>query len=284
MADTEKTSGQTAQEKSSAYQAEFTVRAADVDRFQHLRMSSLFQILQEISIAHTEELGYPKETTLDRGYLWVISRVRVRLSRPIRYDERLTIESWPEPMLHMVYPRGYRFLDAAGTPVAEATALWILIDQKTRRIALPQATGVDIPGDQNEKRTIDLPEGLSGGFDALVEKTHHVTFSEIDLNGHVNNTRYLDWIDDLFGMELHKEGLFREIQMNFEKEIPVDADVRIRFRKDDAEVRIEGVLSDGTEAFEARGVFFDADSAGTTADPAASVKATAENSGRKESI
>ena len=86
----------------SIYTRDWKVLASDVDRYQHLRMSRIFQLLQELSIAHTEELGFPRETTLDRGMLWVISRMQVELMRPISYDEKICMTSSPEKMLHMI--------------------------------------------------------------------------------------------------------------------------------------------------------------------------------------
>lgn len=201
------------------------IRTSDTDMYRHLRMSRLSALLQEISIAHTEALGFPRETTLDRGLLWVITRLRIRLSRPILYDETIRLETWPEPMIHMVYPRGCRILDEKDECIGQSSALWTIIDGASRRIALPARTGILIPGIHLENE-LPLPEGLSvpdGGESAC----RTAAYSEIDLNGHVNNTRYFDWIDDLFDPQAHRKGLYREIQMNFLHEITPGAAVRL---------------------------------------------------------
>lgn len=195
------------------------IRSSDTDMYRQLRMSRLFSILQELSIAHTEALGFPRETTLDRGFLWVITRVRLCLPRPIFYDESIRIETWPEPMIHMVYPRGYRILDAQDRPIGECSALWTIIDGAARQVALPSRTGVVIAGFHREDE-LPLPQGLlSPAPDIARSARHPVSYSDIDLNRHVNNTRYFDWIDDLFAPEAHKCGLYSEIQMNFQHEI-----------------------------------------------------------------
>lgn len=230
------------------------IHASDVDRFQHLRMSRLFQLMQEISIAHTENLGYPKETTLDKGMLWVISRMHVRLKRPISYDEKITLESWPEHMIHMVYPRRYRLIDEEGDRIGDGAALWMLIDSQNRRFKMPKDSGVIIDGPEKPADE-EYPEGLPK-FVPLHERLHHVTYSELDLNGHVNNTQYLNWIDDLFGLEDHKKGLLKEIQMNFQKEITDDVDVKLAFREEEKNFQAEGILPDGTVAFQAKGKLF----------------------------
>lgn len=245
----------------------YKVLASDVDRFQRLRMSRLFALLQELSIAHTEELGFPRETTLDRGFLWVISRIHIRLVRPILYDEHVQLESWPEPMLHMIYPRGYRLLTHSGEFLGEAAALWTLIDAKKRTIALPEQTQVQIPGWDREGQ-LSLPQGLSACMKGE-PISHPVLYSELDLNGHVNNTRYFDWIDDLFSVAEHESVLYTEMQMNFMHEVTAGETVSLykdlSFVPAEKEktmstanapghiLNVTGILADGTPAFIAQG-------------------------------
>ena len=47
----------------------FKITADQVTPFQYLRPSSLLRYLQELSIEHTEELGMPRQYTLDKGLL-----------------------------------------------------------------------------------------------------------------------------------------------------------------------------------------------------------------------
>jgi len=58
---------------------EIKILSSDCDRFQHLRLSRLFSILQEISIADVERVGLTRDKTLDKGMLWVISRMRLEI-------------------------------------------------------------------------------------------------------------------------------------------------------------------------------------------------------------
>ena len=49
------------------YERDYTVLSSDTDAFQRLRLSRLFTLLQEAAIAHTTELGFGREKTLDKG-------------------------------------------------------------------------------------------------------------------------------------------------------------------------------------------------------------------------
>ena len=96
----------------------------------------------------------------------------------------------------------------------------------------------------------DQPE-LPGNFNVPEEQktfTREAQFSEIDLNGHVNNTRYLDWFDDLFDLDFHKEHAWRSVQVNFHNEIRPGEKVEIRLSSKGDAFFAEGV-ADGCTAF-----------------------------------
>ncbi|MBQ1305318.1 MAG: hypothetical protein IIY44_02855, partial [Erysipelotrichales bacterium] len=56
------------------YRKTYTLKSKDVDMFRKLRISRLFEMLQEAAIAHTEELGCRRDKTLDKGFLWIVTQ------------------------------------------------------------------------------------------------------------------------------------------------------------------------------------------------------------------
>lgn len=202
---------------SGVYEKTLPVRSSDCDMWRRMRLSAFFRHLQDAAGAHAEELGGGHAQTLDRGFLWVLARIRLEFARLPVYDETVTLRTWPGPMAHAVYPRHYVVEDAAGAVLARGASMWLLMDEKTRRMVFPKQTGVTVEG------------GLRGGELALpgplrlpepAGKTARTArYSDADLNGHVNNTRYLDWMDDLFPPEFHRDHELRALQINFSSEI-----------------------------------------------------------------
>ena len=170
------------------------ILASDVDCFRRLRLSRLFTFLQEAAIAHTEALGMGRRMTLDKGYLWIVTIQQAKIERLPVYDETVTLESLPGKMMHSFYPRYTRLLDKDGNVLVSASALWMLMDQNTRSMLFPDATGVYIEDGQAGWETFwprspRLPQG-----EATASFT--VPYSYVDLNGHMNNTRYFDLAED----------------------------------------------------------------------------------------
>lgn len=222
------------------------VKSCDTDRFRRMRLSVLFRILQELSISHTEALGAGRAKTLDKGALWVMGKMKVELSRPVFYDEDILLESWPGKTVHFVFPRYYRFLGENGEVLCNASGIWALIRQDTRRVVTPEELGISLP-EVHVDGELSLPMTVSGP-ETVKTYEREVTYSDIDLNGHVNNTCYLDWFEDLFPMEYHETHYWKRIQIHFIKEIYPDQKVEMKVGNEGDLWYLEG-FADGETAF-----------------------------------
>ena len=227
---------------------ELTLRTKDVDMHRRMRTSRLLELLQEASIAHTEELGWPRSTTLDRGFLWMIAMQRIEIARMPEYDEAITLSSWPGPMMHVLFPRQYLVEDAQGNVLIRGSALWTLVDRETRAMADPDVHGVVIPGMSTE-RDLPLP-GIVRPEECDRKAGIEVPFSYCDLNGHMNNTRYLDVVEDhLAGPAEGRE--LASVAVQYSAEVRYGDEVLLRWHEDGDGAFAEG-SKDGRDCFRVR--------------------------------
>ncbi|MBQ9327252.1 MAG: hypothetical protein IJ225_01795 [Solobacterium sp.] len=227
------------------YSRDVSIVSSVCDRYQRLRMSALFSMLQEASITDVELAGLTRDKTLDRGLLWVISRIKVDMTRPIRYGETVTISTIAGERAHMVFPRYYRITDREGKEVLSGSALWLLIDETARTPIHPEDYDIEIPGVKEEGMP-SLPMGLRSIEMDNAASIRKVMFSDIDLNGHVNNTRYLDWIDDLFDMHFHEVTLLTSFQINYLKELSCGDQVHMYYEYNAGRYRMDGASGQET--------------------------------------
>jgi acyl-ACP thioesterase len=194
----------------SLYEKKILIRSEQVDMTRKLRMSELFRLMEEASIAHTEELGCTRERTLDRGLLWIITRQQAEIEELPAYDEEITVRSWQGDMMHVFFPRFYE-IERAGRVIVRGQALWMLIDEESRQMVMPEDYDIFIPGRPGSDDMMlapvvipsELREGESGndvnsgaGAGIVIRQDLVTRFSQVDINGHMNNTRYFDIIDD----------------------------------------------------------------------------------------
>ena len=221
------------------YEREFLLRSKDVDLYRRLRLSRLFELLQEAAITHTEELGMGREMTLDRGLLWVVTMQCAEIARMPAYDERIVLRSWPGETMHVFFPRHYLLCSAGGEALVRANALWMLVDQQTRRMVFPDRWGIVIPG---EKREGELPlPSAPARLPISGERRFPVPFSYVDLNGHMNNTRYFDLMVDCIPAAAAGQHL-RRICTEYTGEARLGDELALRWGGQDGNWYLEGAL------------------------------------------
>lgn len=177
------------------YTLPYTIKSRDVNMFQHLRTSQLFEILQEAATDHSEMLGTGISVIRQKNLMWVLARQNVEIKRMPIYGENIIVETWPGSTVHSLYPRYYRIVDSSGRLLIESSAIWILADLYDRGLVPSSRSGFEFSFDKRGFE-IPLPSPTRHFFtDKSISFT--VPFSYIDMNGHMNNARYYDLAENL---------------------------------------------------------------------------------------
>ena len=220
----------------NVYKTQLRLRNKDVNLHRRLRTSVLFELMQEASIRHTEQLDMGREMTLDRGLLWVVTLQQAEIARMPEYDETITLESWPGKTLHLLFPRYYRILDEKGSPLIRASSLWALMDENTRHMVFPDRHGVSIEGfvTGNEIALPSTPRHAAGE-----SRDFTVPFSYVDLNGHMNNTRYFDLAENLIPAAAEGRHL-RKVCVEYASEARLGESLRVTTEREGDSFYISG--------------------------------------------
>ena len=122
--------------------------------------------------------------------------------------ETITVETWPMPTTRVAYPRSMVAYDAQGNELFRSISLGVLINGESRAMVLPGKSGVDVAGTLKGTELASPRSLVPGPANCTAHRT--VTYSCLDRNGHMNNTRYLDWVDDLLTSDFHQTHSARE--------------------------------------------------------------------------
>lgn len=185
------------------YKQTFTVTPAHVDCFGRAKPSSLLYFAQEAAGGHCQELAVDWNTLAKQGLFWAVLRYRVQITRLPVTGEKITLETWPMPTTRSAFPRSTVAFDSKGRELFRIIGLWVLMDMHSRTMLLPGKSGLELPG------TLRGGELATPGsvIPVPLENTalRKVGYTELDRNGHMNNTCYMNWIDDLLPAAFHKE-------------------------------------------------------------------------------
>ena len=190
------------------YTQPFTINDNAVDRYGRLKPSMILYYVQEVAGKHFDLIAMDYDQLAERGMIWAIIRQRVQISRIPTRGETIRVETWPMPNTRAAFPRSVIAYDAEGHEVFRSISLWVLMDVNTRSMILPAKSGLSVPGTVRGNE-LAPPAALPSKVMAN-HRSRSVCFTDLDRNGHMNNTRYMDWIDDLLPSAFHENHCVKE--------------------------------------------------------------------------
>jgi acyl-CoA thioesterase FadM len=235
----------------------FSVDFFDCDTFAHLRISRLCEFFQETSLVHLRDQGFDYLSMIKKDkFTLLISRIKLRIAHLPLWGEDISISTWIKNINPEKVAWGdYDVRDVQGNSIIQATASWLLIDLKDGK-AVPFSEGpyrFEMRPELNAlPETIDILEPTGMPKTVLVKD---VKYSDIDLNNHVNNCRYSDWVLDTISMEELRERRIRSIQLNYMQQVEYNARVALmRFPESRHHIAVLGVNEEHPEQvhFQAR--------------------------------
>ena len=216
------------------YEMQFTLSHIHVDCFGYARPAVLLYMMQEAAGDHCVLLEADRKALAPKHLFWAITRTRVQVTRLPRLGETVTVQTWPMPTTRVAYPRSVVGYDADGKELFRAISLWVLMDEQTRAMVLPGKSDVTVEGILTGDE-LTAPRAIATQpMDNICR--HTVTYSLLDENGHMNNTRYMDWVDDLLPSGFHKDHRVREFTLCYMNEAREDDRIDLQFALTDGPV------------------------------------------------
>jgi medium-chain acyl-[acyl-carrier-protein] hydrolase len=200
----------------STFKQEFTISSYDLDPRGGARLTTLANFFQEIAYHHANELGFGYVDMKNRDTMWVLSRMKIRIERYPLWDDRIMVETWPSGTDKLFAIRDFRIHGVSGDVLGFATSYWLIVNMESHRPLRPKA-------ELDRYAHIVYGEPV---FDSLLEKIerpgplarleeHRVMFSDLDIVGHVNNVKYMEWCIDTAINELNDQRQILELEINY---------------------------------------------------------------------
>lgn len=194
----------------------FTIRASEVDKTGKATLPSICALFQEVAGNHALKLNFDITQLHEQGLTWVLHRMDIKINRYPNWREKIIIETWPAAGDALRAYRDYKILDEEGNLLGVCLSYWMMINLKSRK-------PTRMPKEVLELRLSDIDHVLPVKSDRIkqfeeadVQKKFIVRKSDLDMNEHVNNARYVEWLMETY--DESKAYLVKNIDIMFMQE------------------------------------------------------------------
>lgn len=205
-------------EASEIKEGKFTVKTYECQADGNIKIHLLMQYLQEIAAIHAEQLclGFGKMNEINS--YWVLSNLRIEIDRFPKWNDTITVKTWPSGYTRLMARREFVGKDQYGRDLLRAGSEWMVLDRQKNRPKNLFRLELGLPKSG--------PKAISGELSRLEPQCSYsdieqmrVPYSSIDLNGHVNNTEYVRWGIDALRRIFKFKGNIRFLQATYLSEV-----------------------------------------------------------------
>lgn len=202
----------------------FKIRSSEIRPDGKAKLQTICDLLQEIAGNHALQLNFDVTQLQEQNLTWVLHRLDIQIERYPEWRERVTVHTWPSAGDKLRAHRDFRILDEDENELVRALSYWLMIDTTNRRpTRMPQEVLEMAPSDIEHTVPIkssrpNSPEGIQS------QKTFPVRRSDLDVNRHVNNIKYVEWITETLPAEV----LVQSIDIEFKAECEYGETVLVR--------------------------------------------------------
>lgn len=210
------------------YSTEQLIRTRDADVNGQWRPSAILETMQEAAGTHSSLLGCGREVLIKQNMVWILSRIELQMERYPSIGETIRVDTMPMPLRRFFFPRYYIFTDEQGQVIGRGGSLWLLLDINTRRMMPPGEVAAMLPDNSDLTAPLGMPPTVELLEGEVKNLPYLPVYTDLDLNGHVNNTKYADWLCNALGLETLKERTPRSIVLNYNAEVLPEHELNLR--------------------------------------------------------
>ena len=227
----------------------YNLRAADFDRRRKLRPAAIMDLFQDVAGRHANALGVGLEDLLKKNIVWILVKLRFRVLKDAHMYQRVCVRTWPLPPQRIGYEREYVISDENGEPIVEGSSEWVLMDFTSRKIL--KLDGLYPLESFCEKRNYEGRFPRLRSFEGEGEVFSFLPpYSDFDMNGHVNNTKYANFVFDALSPD--ETFSLKEFQMEYHKEVLPGERLNIILARQDGAILARGESDAGEKMFTCR--------------------------------
>jgi medium-chain acyl-[acyl-carrier-protein] hydrolase len=200
------------------WETTFSIRAFEVDANNRLKVNTILDYFQDAASNDAERLGFGYTNFIPKGLIWVLSWAKFEFLSYPKFDDEVKIQTWGKKQHKLYSIRDYLMFDSNDEIICRGTSAWLLLDSKSLRPKILPQIFPEIKMHDSVDALTDLPQKLISSSKKEESFKTQIRYSDIDLNQHANNAKYVELMLDCFDKEFHKEYTIKSLTVSFNAE------------------------------------------------------------------
>jgi medium-chain acyl-[acyl-carrier-protein] hydrolase len=212
------------------FKKEYRVHVYETGPDGKLNLYSLFNYLQDIASDHAVRLGFGRNDLMKDNRFWVLSRIYAEITLLPEWEDSIILKTWPNGTDKLFALRNFDMSFPDGRHIASATSSWLILDRTTKKVQRPDSILEKYYPDLNPNQS---PIRYASKLEPAEEESsrlsgYRIKVSDLDINLHTNNVRYLTWVADLYHLDFVMKNVPRSVEINYLAESQFDEDITIK--------------------------------------------------------
>jgi len=194
----------------------YDVHIFEQDSRGRMTVAAICRYLQESAENHARDLGFSIAQLAAQDLTWVLLHLRLQFRYYPQYGDRVRLETWPSGLdARFAYRDFLLFTEKDPEPFGRCLTSWMVLARSTNR-------PVRTPDGLKQMPQPDRPHAILDGFPKLllpetpgIVRQFPVRLHDLDVNQHVNNVHYIEWVTEAVPAEVYEKYLPVEVQITF---------------------------------------------------------------------
>jgi acyl-ACP thioesterase len=214
----------------SQFEKEYRVHVYDTGPDGRVSLTALFNYMQDIASDHAEKLGFGRDDLMRDNRFWVLSRMYAEISEWPLWEDSIILKTWPNGTDRLFALRNYEVKFPDGKHIAYGTSSWLILDLNTKKVQRPEAA---LRSFSSSFKPTPSPLRYASKLEPVIENSNESTLfrvkiSDLDVNLHTNNVRYLQWINDTYDLSFVMKNVPQSVEINYLSESLFNDEVFIK--------------------------------------------------------
>jgi len=210
------------------FNKQFYLSFAQCTPDRNMSWSEILRITTDAAGEDFTDRGMPWEFLQEKGIVLIVSRISFHVHRMPVYNTIVTLKTYEAAPMGPLCTRMFELHDSETDELLiEGLSLWTCVDFINSKLMPAKA----FPFRPCPTNTAEF-EGIKAGKISIPDNMetiakHIIRFSELDANGHTNNSKYINFAIDSLPAEFQKKQI-KDLRLNYSKEAHLGEELEIK--------------------------------------------------------